>query len=142
MLAGQAFGGLFLVLAAVALPWVHYRLAADAHTSSVGAGRYKLALVIIGVFTVAMAVVQYVRTARWAAYANAGLGLAGLVTTIVAATTRLAHANDLTLSSGGDTAYAIGAVVALVASGVIVAAALGVGLARRLPSASAAAAQS
>jgi len=52
------------------------------------------------------------------------VGGAALVLSVVMAAGRIAHANSVTLTSGGSTAFAVGAVLALLAALLLISAAI------------------
>lgn len=104
-----------VIAAAVALPWARYRVR-GAHTIvSLHAGGLATALVAIGAAGVVLAAAQI----RWRTMALAGaeiiVGVAALVLSVLTAAGRISHANSITLTPGGTTAFAAGAGLALVA---------------------------
>ncbi len=123
-IAAEVVGGVIAIIAAGVLPWAKYRLQGASAVVSLDAGRLTVALVAVGTTGAVLATLQL----RWRAMAlesaEVVVGGAALVLSVVMAAGRIAHANSLKLTSGGSTAFAAGAVLALLAALLLISAAI------------------
>ena len=112
--------GIALIVDAVAVPWVRYRVGNSSTAASLAPGPYEPYLVIVGAAAVSLGLGQWLRLRPWAAVAAIATGAVGTVLTAAAAVTRMGNANDLTVVAGGSTTYYVGSALGI-ATGVVIA---------------------
>jgi hypothetical protein len=106
--AVQAVAGLILIASAAWLPWATYKGPGSRVTSHLNAGRLTEVLIALGALAIAIAAVYGIRPTRLGAASNVACGVAALITAVAAGATRIAHANSLTVDTGGTTRFGIG----------------------------------
>ena len=117
---GQMVGGLCLAVVAVIAPWVTYQINPGRHVFALHADSFAPPLIAFGIVAAVCGGLGLTeRAARGAAMISAIVGFAALPVIVVAAATRMSHANHLTLLPGGTTAYGPGAAAALLAAALI-----------------------
>jgi hypothetical protein len=104
----QVIGGAVLIVAATVVPWAYYRLRGSVASHWLSAGGFSWALVIAGVLAIVFGALQLVEPGTWLPRLNCVTGAAAAVIAVATALSRMAHANDLTVNSGGTTSYSLG----------------------------------
>ena len=125
--AAEILSAAAIIVNAWALPWVSYHLRGSSSGHSLNAGSHVGAVLItIGAVGVVLALVQLRSRVMMLAIAELAGGVTALGVSVVGATGRMSHANDLTVITGGTTNFSVGSTVCLFAAVALVATALAV----------------
>jgi hypothetical protein len=115
----QLVAGVLIIVAATTMPWSMYTSTVPKSTTGYHSGLLGVLLVLLGSVAIALALWSFVRPSRQIQQAQFAVGIAATVVSIVVALRKIHLANHFLAMGGGHTSYAIGAVVAVLASAAI-----------------------